>query len=127
MKSKILLACILLVLMSLAACVSSSNQPFSTGKFIKSGAIDEGFMFNEDGTFSRFSNIFIYVKGTYSVDGNVYTEKSNNSNGNCETNMDFKYTFDGKNLTFKYIGKPEDDACQERRSDFDNVTYILSE
>jgi hypothetical protein len=126
-KNLVLMAGLLLLSILLAACSSSGNSNFPTGKFIKAGTTDEGLNFNEDGTWSRFSNIFIYVKGTYSVDGNIYTETSNNGNGDCdETNVNFKYKFDGKNLTFNYVGNPEDDACQERRSDFNNVTYTLS-
>jgi hypothetical protein len=121
------MAGLLLFLVILTAC-GSTNSNFPTGKFIKAGTVDEGLIFNEDGTWIRFSNIFIYVNGTYNVDGNIYTETSNNGNGECdETNVRFKYKFDGKNLTFNYVGNPEDDACQERRSDFNNVTYTLAD
>lgn len=98
---------------------------FPTGKFIKVGTTNYRLMFNEDGTFSVFSGSDNFVRGTYKVKGNVFTETSNN--GGCKTNVDFTYTFDGTNLTFNYVGNPDDDlSCDGRHDDFNNVTYILS-
>jgi hypothetical protein len=110
----------------LAACgAASSETGFPTGKFIKAGSTDYGLLFNEDGTFSVFQGEVTYVSGTYSVDGNVFTETSND--GGCSTNVDFNYTFDGTNLTFTYAGDPAADAsCGGRYGDFNNVTYTLS-
>ena len=54
---------------------TSSNFP--AGKFIQSGKTDYGLIFNKDGTFSVFDGGTTLVTGTYSVDGNVYTETSN--------------------------------------------------
>ena len=115
------------LVLSLAACgVSSSGKAdFPTGKFIKSGTTDYGLAFNKDGTFSVFSGDTTYVNGTYEVKGNVFTETSND--GDCETNVSFKYSFDGKNLTFSYAGNPDDDTtCDGRHADFNNVTYVLA-
>jgi hypothetical protein len=112
----------------LAACGGPRQGSFPTGKFIKSGTTDYGFNFNPDGTFSVFDAETILVNGTYKVEGNVFTETSND--GNCRTNVSFTYAFDGKNLTFNYVGDPNEDAAcgfGGRRADFDNVTYILSE
>ena len=107
----------------LAAC--SSQASFPTGKFIKSGEPNHALVFNEDGTFSVMEGSTTLVIGTYTVDGDTYTEVSNNFG--CLTPMSFTYTFDGTNLTFNYVGNPEDDPCGGRRGDFDNKTYTLSE
>ena len=118
---------LLLVSMTLAACSTpaSSAPAFPTGKFIKSGTVNYGLVFNTDRTFSVFDGDTTFVKGTYSVDGNVFTETSND--GGCETNVSFTYTFDGTNLTFNYVGNPDDDvACTGRHADFNNITYTLS-
>jgi len=124
-KSLVLLAGLLLLSVLLAACGSSEESNFPSGKFIKAGT-DYGLLFNTDGTFSVFNGSQTLVEGTYSVDGNVLTETSNN--GGCETNVSFNYTFDGTNLTFNYVGNPDDDvACDGRHTDFNNVTYTLSE
>jgi hypothetical protein len=96
---------------------------FPTGKFIKSGTTNYGLVFNEDGTFSVFDRQSMFVNGTYSVDGDIYTEESNDHS--CPP-MSFKYMFDGTNLTFNYVGNPAADPCGGRRTDFDNQTYILS-
>ena len=112
-------------LLILAACSSSSKSGFPNGKFINPN--DEnggGFQFNADGTWSAFNKAYVLAKGTYSVDGDTYIEESNNAG--CSAPISFKYAFDGTNLTFTYVGKPADDACDGRRAGFDNVTYTLS-
>ena len=126
MKIKNLLVIgLVFVSLILGACSSSSKSGFPTGKFIKSGTTDYGLAFNKDGTFSVFQGDNTFVHGTYSVDGDIFTETSND--GGCNTNVNFKYSFDGKNLTFNYVGNPEDDtACDGRHADFNNVTYALS-
>ena len=104
---------------------SAASSNFPTGKFIKSGSTNYGLAFNEDGTFAVFNGNITFVQGTYSVDSDIFTETSNT--GGCATNVNFKYSFDGKNLTFNYVGNPEDDtACDGRHADFNNVTYALS-
>ena len=127
MKNKNLLVLVIgLVFVSLilGACSASDKSGFPTGKFIKSGTTDYGLAFNKDGTFSVFEGDNTYVRGTYSVDGDTYIEESNNAG--CSAPISFKYAFDGTNLTFTYVGKPADDACDGRRAGFDNVTYTLS-
>jgi hypothetical protein len=64
------------------------------------------------------------VVGKYSVDADIFTMESDNFG--CPA-VSMKYTFDGTNLTFNYVGSPEDDPCVPRRGDFDNVTFTLSE
>lgn len=102
------------------------NSNFPNGKFIKGGMTNYGLLFNADGTFSVFEGDNTFVRATYTVEGNVFTETSNT--GGCETNESFTYTFDGINLTFNYVGNPDDDAaCAGRHADFNNVTYTLVE
>jgi predicted secreted protein len=98
---------------------------FPTGKFINSGAPNFGQIFNEDGTFSAFMGSSTLVTGTYSVDGDTFTMESDDSG--CPS-WSFKYTWDGTNLIFNYIGNRADDPCGVHRGPaFDNVTYTLSE
>jgi hypothetical protein len=104
---------------------SSAGTDFPVGKFIKSGMTDYGLEFKPDGTFSVFSGEDIFVRGTYTAQENVFTETSND--GGCKTNVSFTYTFNGTNLTFQYVGSPNEDAtCTGRHADFNNVTYTLS-
>jgi hypothetical protein len=106
--------------------VTYTLSSFPTGKFIKSGTTDYGLVFNPDGTFSAFEGDTKFVNATYTAEGNVFTETSND--GGCETDVSFTYTFDGANLTFSYAGNPADDvACAGRHADFNNVTYTLSQ
>jgi hypothetical protein len=124
-NNKLLLLVLSLVFLSylLVACGTAKDASFPAGKFIKSGTVDHGLVFNKDGTFSVFDGGSTIVNGKYSVDGDIYTDKSNDQN--CPA-MSFKYTFDGTNLTFDYVGNPADDPCDGRRGDFNNVTYTLS-
>lgn len=119
---------LVVMVLSLAACGNSASDKanFPSGKFIKSGTANYGLAFSEDGTFSVFEGDITYVRGTYSVDGDIFTETSND--GGCNTNVSFKYSIDGENLTFNYVGNPENDtACGGRHADFNNVTYTLSD
>ena len=81
--------------------------------------------FKEDNTFTIYSaNGITLLTGTYSIEGDTYIEESNTAG--CPSPMSYKYTFDGSNLTFQYIGDPADDLCEGRRNDFNNQTYVLS-
>ena len=122
---KILLPLLLCVSFVLAACGGSAKSEFPTGKFVIEGKTDEGMIFNQDGTFTAFSGTYTLVHATYKVEGNVFTETSND--GGCDTNISFNYTFDGSKLTFTYVGDPEaDKACDGRYAGFNNVTYVLT-
>jgi major membrane immunogen (membrane-anchored lipoprotein) len=122
-NKKIVVIGLLLLSLLLVACGATKEANFPTGKFLKSGTVNHGLVFNEDGTFSVFDGNITIVNGTYSVDGDTYTDESNNQS--CPP-MSFKYTFDGTNLTFNYVGNPADDPCDGRRADFNDVTYIIS-
>lgn len=126
-RSVLLVFGTILLSLLLAACAASKEPNFPTGKFIKSGASSHGLIFNQDGTFSVFEGGATLVTGTYSIDGDTYTEESNDA-GCTDVPRSFKYMFDGIKLTFNYIGDPAVDTCGGggRRADFDNVTYTLS-
>lgn len=126
MKSKKLLVSmvsLLLLSLMLVACGSTEESSFPTGQFMKVGATNHGLILNEDGTFSVFDGSATIVSGTYRVEGDTYIETSNDEN--CPAPMSFKYMFDGTNLTFNYVSNPADDPCGGRKSDFNNVAYIL--
>jgi predicted small secreted protein len=127
-RSFLLVSGMILLSLLLAACSSAKETSFPIGKFIKSGAPSHGLIFNENGTFSVFEGGTTLVSGTYSVDSDIYTEESNDA-GCTDVPKRFKYTFDGTNLTFTYVGNPAEDTCGGggRRADFDNVTYTRSE
>lgn len=126
-KLFVLMAGLMLLSLILTACGGSADSGFPAGKYVAADNEDAGMIFKDDGTWSAFSGIYTLARGTYSVEGDVYTEVTNNSDGNCPVPFDFKYTFDGKNLTFNYIGDPSEDPCDGRKDGFDNKTYILSE
>jgi len=114
---------LLLLSVMAAACASSGNPGFPAGKFVRADNNNHGLIFNKDGTFSAFEGGATLVNGKYSVQGDTFTDESNDQN--CPR-MSFKYKFDGTNLTFNYVGKPADDPCDGRRGDFNNVTFVAA-
>jgi hypothetical protein len=98
---------------------------FPTGTFVHEHHKDWAFQFNEDGTWLYFfGNLKVpEVKGTYSVDGDLYTETSC-SDPACPFPATYKWTYDGQNLTFQLVGG---DQCGPRRSAYDGQTYVKSE
>ena len=99
----------------------ASTSNFPVGTFVKSTDPNIQYVFRINGTWSVVDHGQVAASGTYSIEGDVYTETSNNEA--CEANVSFKYTYDGKNLTFNYVGNPDDDKCINRVWDFNNVTY----
>lgn len=128
MKKNMLLLVIglLLASMILSACGSSAKSSgFPTGKFVNpKSSIEEGMEFNADGTWRAFNRGFTLARGTYSVEGDIYTEKTNDVK--CPVPMSYKYSFDGTNLKFELTDQSKVDSCSERMYGFDGVTYTFS-
>ena len=129
-KTRFLLLGLVLSSLYLTACggLASSRSSFPTGKFVlPDGEGSTGIYFNEDGTWVDFyygADICALAKGTYSVNGDLYIEESNDQN--CgKSPMSFRYTFDGTNLTFELTEESKNDTCENRRISFDGITYIL--
>ena len=120
-KIALLMICLVLASLILAACGSSAASNFPTGKFVLSDSEYEGIYYNKDGTWSGFAFGQETAKGTYHVKGDLYTEEA--SPDACPTAATYKYSFDGTNLKFELVGE---DSCQNRRESYDGVTYVLS-
>ena len=125
-KMYVLVISLLLLSLLLTACGSSNKSGFPTGKFLDpESKIGEGYQFNEDGTWTVFNSTYTLGRGTYSVDGDLYIEETNNQN--CGTNpMSFKYSFDGTTLKFELTEQSMNDDCDGRKRSFDGRTYVLS-
>ena len=84
-------------------------------------AEDEGFEFNEDGTWAYFfRNLEVAaVEGRYSVDGNLYTEESSTYVG-CPYPGTYSWTLVGQRLTFAVSGE---DECGVRVSSY-SQTFV---
>ena len=100
-----------IVLLLLAACAPPTPE-FPTGRFVGPEGLDE-FEFNEDGTFSYFfeQSSTPEVVGTYSIDGDLYTDETNSSE-DCPFPGSYTWTYDDPILTFRLV----EDECEGRRS-----------
>lgn len=123
-NSFLLVIALMLASLVLSAC-GSDNSGFPTGKFVNPNSdIGAGMEFNEDGTWKAFNSGYTLARGTYSIKDDLYIEESNN--GNCPVPMEYKFTFDGTNLTFELTDQSRVDSCGERQMGFDGVTYVLT-
>ena len=110
--------------MELVSATPSPMSRFPTGRFIHENHKNWVFQFNPDGTWLYFyGNLEApEVEGTYSVDGNLYTETSA-SDPACPFPASYTWSYDGQNLTFQLVGE---DKCDPRKSAYDSQTYIKS-
>lgn len=126
MKNKLYLLMLVLVLASLTLSACGGASKFPTGTLVRSDNPDAGMIVNKDGTWSAFNGIYTLSRGTYKVDGDLFIETSNDSDGACPTPKNFKYTINGDQLTFNYTDDPANDPCAGRVDGFNGVTYNLS-
>lgn len=124
-KSILLASLVILLALVLAACGSSSQSNFPTGKFVWAGSDQVVIYLNEDNTWSGFYYGAEVDKGTYEVKGDLYTQTSEYPNipEECASPATYEWSFDGTNLTFKLHGE---DRCDIRRESFDGQTFILT-
>lgn len=117
----------LVVSLTVTACsnATSAESNFPTGKFVWAGSEYVGIYLNEDHSWSGFYYGEEVDKGTYEVDGNLYTQTSQGPNlpAECAAPATYEWSFDGTNLTFKLHGE---DRCDIRRESFDGQTFILT-
>jgi hypothetical protein len=120
----IMLAAVMVVVLALSACGGADKSGFPTGKFVNPNDVDGGgFEFKDDGTWIAFNKYFTQARGQYTVEGDIYTEVTNN--GDCPAPMDYKFSFDGSTLTFELTEGSQNDTCEARKLAFDGVTYVL--
>jgi hypothetical protein len=82
------------------------------------------FEFNEDGTWALFWKVPSvdvgsrrpYLRGTYSIDGNLYTETSITS-ADCPWPATYAWAFDGRTLAFQVVGE---DRCGDRQQTYES-------
>jgi hypothetical protein len=105
-----------IVLLLLAACAPPTPE-FPTGFFVSADGT-YALEFDEDGRFTYYAeDIHIpYSRGTYSIDGNLYTEDMM-----CHFPATYTWAYDGQNLTFKLFGE---DECEPRKGTYTNMGYI---
>ena len=112
------------------------SPDFPTGTFLHKHPVTFCvFQFNEDGTYDFFwmspavdvNGRTPYIAGTYSIEGNLYTETSETSASIpvCESSATYAWTFDGKTLTFQVVGE---DPCPDRQRTYESpLKYTKAE
>jgi len=105
---------------------ATEESAFPTGTFVEA---DSGYsprlVFRDDGTFQRSIIGTHSADGTYAVDGDLYTELTNNSDtpgGNAPAS--YRWAWDGEQLRFSASGVDEDGY---RRSIYTEHVYVMDE
>lgn len=127
MKKTIVLGMLFVLTVVLGACypVQASGPAFPAGKLMRPDSQTRALQFNKDGTFSALDGTMHLAEGTYSVQGDVYTETSNNQG--CPSPRHYKYTFNGSKLVFRPVEDPNTDPCDGRKGDFnETVTWTVA-
>jgi hypothetical protein len=109
-----------LVLLALAACGGSKSGKFPTGRFVNTNDSSREVEYNQDYTWAYYMGGLMSAKGTYKVDGNLWTEQGTPE---CPFPGTYAWTFDGKNLSFKLSGE---DNCAPRVEATDGQTFVVS-
>jgi hypothetical protein len=107
-----------------ASPATGTTSDFPSGKFLDPNDPHLYFMFSKSGRWGHYFEGTRLAGGRFSVAGDIDIQESNS--GGCPVPMDFKYTFDGTNLTFQLTPQSQLDTCGDRRDLYDNKTYILS-
>jgi hypothetical protein len=98
---------------------------FPTGRFVQSDNSSRALEFTSDSSFKALDGENQLAAATFKVNGDIFTETSNDAS--CETNVSFKYTFDGINLRFFPVTDLSTDTCQGRKADFNPaITWVLA-
>jgi hypothetical protein len=115
----------LFTMLVFTACVSSTSgrSGFPTGRFVHEQFDWYVFEFDEDGAYRYFMNNLEVplFSGKYGVNGDLYTEMTNDHPENPKVPVTYFWTFDGKNLMFELWGK---DVNFKRKRVYDNQTYV---
>lgn len=112
-----------LVVLLLAAC-SRDRTRFPTGKFEALGSSGTIHLeFKPDGTFLHYAGAVVVWQGTYTTDGDVYTETSNtapSSDPRCHASARYNWFYDGTTLEFSLL----EDDCPERQQIYTGYAYM---
>jgi hypothetical protein len=108
-----------------AFSVPGVAKGFPAGKFVQSENASRALAFASDGSFKALDGENQLAAATFKVNGDVFTETSNDAK--CETNVSFKFTFDGANLRFFPVTDLSKDTCEGRKADFNPaITWTLA-
>ena len=122
MRTKLLIALTVLMIIVMAACSpasGSSKSKFPTGRFVSTADANLEYEYRDDNTWSYYMGGLMAAKGDYKIDKNLWIEQGTKE---CPFPGMYEWSFDGKNLSFKLQGE---DACKPRREATDGQTFTL--
>ena len=109
--------------MTLAAC-AGPKASFPNGKFVSEKDKAVSWQFNADGTSAYyFAGTEPVARGTYRIDGNVYTETSNDvgsSDPACRSGAKYNWSYKDGKLTFTVLS----DDCKDRVGAYTGGTFV---
>jgi hypothetical protein len=118
----------LFTMLVFTACVSftGGSSGFPTGRFVHEQFDWYVFEFDEDGTFRYFFiNLEVpLMQGKYGVNGDLYTQMTDDHPETVKVPVTYFWTFNGKELTFKLWGN---DVNPGRKMAYNNQTFIKVE
>ena len=101
--------------------MNAQGQHFPTGAFVHETRPDWVLQFHEDGRYTFLAGGEVDATGTYSVEGNLYTEDTDYLPCRDARIASYTWTFDGERLVFRLVGE---DGCKERRNSLDGVAWV---
>lgn len=115
---------LLSVLVGVCMVAACAGQVFPTGTFVHKTNAAWALEFNSDRTWAFYLGDMEVpeVEGTYSVDGDLYTEESVNDPG-CPFTATYRWTYEDNELGFELVGE---DECEPRRGTYDGQTFVRS-
>jgi hypothetical protein len=97
---------------------------FPTGIFVHETRPIWTLQFNADGTYVFRVNGVLDASGTYSIDGDRYTEDTDYLPCRDARIASYTYAYESGRLVFHLVGE---DNCAERRASLNGVTWIRQE
>jgi hypothetical protein len=130
MRTIVMLAVLVLALAlsgcaAMTAAAPAAPPAFPIGKLTLQSDKTRTLQFNKDGTFAALASDMRLVGGTYTVQGDTYTEISDDQG--CPSPRHYKFTITGTSLVFHPVEDPKTDPCDGRTSDFgETATWVIS-
>lgn len=104
--------------------MNTEANDFPTGVFVHETRPIWTLQFNDDGSYVFRVNDVVDATGTYTINGDQYTEATDYLPCRQARAATYRYSYDHGRLVFYLVGE---DNCAERRASLDGVTWLRRE